>query len=207
MQKTRLIGDIHGDLSAYEKIIEGSDNSIQIGDFGIGFAGDYWHEKVADLHTNPNRRFIRGNHDDPGRCRETAGWIPDGTVQDDVMFIGGAWSIDAGRRVEGVSWWRDEENSWEDFYRFIDIYAQVKPRVLITHDCPTEISKTMFIDSGLSLGDTAFKTRTGTALQNMFELHQPEQWYFGHWHHTKTYLENDTKFMCLGIDDFIDVNL
>ena len=45
----RIIGDIHGDLNAYKAILEDcTTESVQIGDFGIGFARDYWHDKLAE---------------------------------------------------------------------------------------------------------------------------------------------------------------
>ena len=99
MAHTRIIGDIHGKLYDYELLLTNQERSVQIGDFGIGFAGPYWHEKVNDIHRDTQHRFIRGNHDNPGMCPEMVGWIPDMTVEGDVMFIGGAWSIDWARAL------------------------------------------------------------------------------------------------------------
>src|SRR5262245_14865759 len=36
-----------------------------------------------------NARFIRGNHDNPNVCRRHTQWIPDGHLEDSMMFIGG----------------------------------------------------------------------------------------------------------------------
>ena len=73
---------------------------------GLGFSGVYLpHDEVM------NHKFIRGNHDDPQACREHPYWIKDGLIENDIMYIGGAWSIDREYRTEGVSWWRDEELS------------------------------------------------------------------------------------------------
>ena len=209
MTKTRIIGDIHGALYEYEYIIEDCKKSIQIGDFGIGFAGPYWHEQVNALHTKGNHRFIRGNHDNPDKCRkDMVGYIEDGTIENDVMFIGGAWSIDWQWRTEGVSIWYNEELTYEEFAKLLEVYAVMKPRVMITHDCPLSIAQKEFIDTGKGMSDRALvKTRTGQALQAMFELHQPEEWYYGHWHDTTTITDNGTKFQCLGINDYIDVQL
>ena len=173
------------------------------------YRGEYWHQKVNEAHQIGNHRFIRGNHDDPGRCRkEMCGWIPDGTVENGVMFIGGAYSIDSQWRTEGEDWWRDEECDWGQFYDFMDIYEKEKPRVMITHDCPTEISYRMFVSKSKSvLGNTMITTRTGQALQSMFEMHQPEHWFFGHWHHTDSCVVNGTKFQCLAELDYLDVDL
>lgn len=208
MTKTRLIGDIHGKTYEYKLLIEKQESTIQLGDFGIGFAGDYWHEHVNELHADGNHRFIRGNHDDPERCRkEMTGYIPDGTIENDIFFMGGAWSIDWKYRVSGVDWWPDEELNDRQLKQMIETYAIMRPRVVITHDCPTLAAYHMFIRPGHTFSNAMYLTRTGEALQAMFEIHQPEYHFFGHWHHTATRNLDGTTFVCLGINDYIDVDL
>jgi len=216
MTLTRLIGDIHGEVYDYKTYaidrFEGP--TVQVGDFGVGFGQtDYWHEHINDYHTAGGHRFIRGNHDNPAQCREMQGWIPDGTVEGDVMFIGGAWSIDNPvappgwyRRTPGVDWWDDEECSQEQLEQFIETYAEVKPRVMITHDCPNFISREMFYNSGLLKGPE-YPNRTSAAFTRMLDIHQPEFWYFGHWHFTRQYSKNGTVFQCIGELDYVDVEM
>jgi len=211
---TRIIGDTHGKWYDYQLItnpnIGNVESSIQVGDFGIGFSGEYWHGRVNDFHTeNPNHRFIRGNHDNPEMCKtEMVGYIPDGTIENDVMFIGGAWSIDQEWRVKDQDWWEDEELSYEELDRLINVYEVMKPRIMITHDCPTIAAYEMFVKHGKTLaGTNQFKTRTAEAFQAMFEIHQPEFHFFGHWHQTKKEIINGTTFHCLGECDFIDFDL
>ena len=216
MTLTRLIGDIHGEVNDYKTYaidrFEGP--TIQVGDFGVGFGqSDYWHESINDYHTAGGHRFIRGNHDNPAQCREMQGWIPDGTVEGDVMFIGGAWSIDNPvappgwyRRTPGVDWWDDEECSQEQLEQFIETYANVKPRVMITHDCPNFISREMFFNSG-KLKGPEYPNRTSAAFTRMLHIHQPDFHFFGHWHFTRAYKYRNTTFVCLGILDYIDVDL
>jgi len=213
MTLTRIIGDIHGKVYDYQmySINDFKGPTIQVGDFGIGFSGPYWHEQVSDWQTrNPQHRFIRGNHDDPAKCKTMPGYINDGLIENDVMFIGGAWSIDYARRREGYDWWRDEELSISQFNRLYDVYTTVQPRVMITHDAPTDVTYQMFVQTGLAIGGMSAKkiqTRTGQALQAMFEAHQPDEWYFGHWHHTMQMKFGRTIFHCLGELDFTDVEL
>jgi hypothetical protein len=216
---TRIIGDIHGKFYDYEvhclkmgfrhNTDHVPERSIQVGDFGIGFYSDYWHSEVGHWQNdNPTHRFIRGNHDDPAKCKTMPGYIEDGTIEDDVMYIGGAWSIDHAWRTPGVDWWADEELSYEELDKLISKFGQVKPRVVISHDCPTSVAYEMFLSKGLGLaGAPQIKTRTGEALQAMFELHQPELHIFGHWHNTREMTISGTKFVCLGELDFIDVEL
>ena len=210
MTLTRIIGDIHGKWYDYQLITEPIEHrSIQVGDFGIGFNGDYWEDRVNDFHESGQHRFIRGNHDKPSTCKAAmTGCIADGTVEGDVMFLGGAWSIDWQWRTDGQDWWRDEELSYRELDDMISVYEAAKPRVMITHDCPTLAAYRMFVKDGNSIGGkTLHLSRTGEALQAMFEIHQPEQWFFGHWHHTRKMTIEGTVFQCLGELDFVDVEL
>lgn len=207
MNKKRIIGDIHGKWYEYQLITRPIEHdSIQVGDFGIGFNGPYWHETVNDFHNSGQHRFIRGNHDSPDVCREEmVGYIKDGTIENNVMHIGGAWSIDWGYRTEGVSWWRDEELSHSELNQLIDVYSVMQPDIMITHDAPTLASYRMFVKNGNTLGGkTLHLTRTGEALQAMFEIHQPKFWFFGHWHNTIEMDIDGTHFHCLGELDFVD---
>lgn len=196
----RLIGDIHGDLRKYYSLRKGAEKTIQVGDFGYGFIS-------SDIHPvfDPNHRFIRGNHDCPTTCKMRPDWIPDGTVEDDWFFLGGAWSIDWAYRFPGVSWWDDEECSESELEMMTDVYSQVRPRVVVSHDCPSSVSKQLFIDSG-RLGRNAkyIRTRTGEALQRMFEIHQPDYHFFGHWHIDVSEKIKGTNFHCLGEFSVID---
>lgn len=216
MTLTRLVGDIHGLFNDYKTYAVDSFSGphIQIGDFGVGFGqSDYWHESVDAHMLSTGGRFIRGNHDNPAQCRQMSSWIADGTVEDDVMFIGGAWSIDNPvappgwyRRTAGSDWWFDEECSDAQFESMLETYKSVKPRVLITHDCPHRIATEMFWGSGY-LSGPRYSTRTGDFFQTLIELHQPQHWYFGHWHKTMQYKSGNTTFQCIGILDYVDVEL
>lgn len=216
MTLTRLIGDIHGMFNDYQTYSIGdfAGPTIQVGDFGIGFGqSDYWHENVNAFHTAGGHRFIRGNHDNPTVCREEmVGCINDGNIENDVMFIGGAWSIDNPvappgwyRRTAGVDWWFDEECSDERFEQMFEVYDFYRPRIMITHDCPASISYDMFWRTGFLTGPT-YPNRTSAWFDRFYEQHQPEFWFFGHWHKTMAYQKGATTFVCLGELDWIDVD-
>lgn len=203
----RLIGDIHGDIHAYETVMNGCTESVQVGDFGIGFLSPMQEEYVdAHLHADGRHKFIRGNHDDPGRCKERPGYIEDGTfdAERSTLYIGGAWSIDWAYRTPGYSWWADEELSTSDLVRMHEYMVHYKPRTVITHDAPTSIAYEMFL-KGTS--KKQFKTRTAEAFEGMFHRHQPDLWVFGHWHEDVDIYVNGTRFVCLGINSYMDVDL
>lgn len=205
MTRTRIIGDIHGKISAYSNLLIGVEESIQVGDFGIGFLGKEREEKLLEFNKNyPNHWFIRGNHDHPQKCTEYPNYVYDGFVKNDIMFVGGAWSIDHASRLEGFDWWQDEECSIEELNRIIELYALAKPRVMITHDCPESVSYQLFCSDN---GKLHYKTRTGQALQAMFEIHKPDLWVFGHWHMDIDQYVKNTRFICLDELTYIDVDM
>lgn len=192
----KLIGDVHGKFEKYKKILREHTDTIQVGDMGIGFRryphGNFTQNPPFDYMIDANGRFIRGNHDNPASCRAHKQFIPDGSVENDVMFIGGASSIDWQYRIEGYSWWKDEELSDDEMKNINDIYIVTKPRVLITHDVAMEAIQYIphthhFLD----------RSRTQLFLQSLWEQHQPEMWVHGHHHLTYENTCNGTKFIGL----------
>lgn len=215
---TRIIGDIHNVWFEYLDLLHGVESSIQIGDFGVGFCGKHWSERANKFQTeNPTHRFIRGNHDYPEYCKTSmAGYIQDGTVEGTTMFVGGAYSVDYYHRREfsgsfndAKNWWKDEELSYDELNRIVDLYEKTKPSVMITHDAPAKITNEMFIQSGICkyTNGKHIQTKTGQAFQSMFEIHQPKFWFFGHYHNTMQYKTGDTMFHCLGEMDYVDFDL
>lgn len=193
--KIRYIGDIHGKYHEYNAIVYSSPYpTVQVGDFGIGFPLRNGTEPnfLNDYGLYLKHTFIRGNHDNPSLCKINNNWLVDGFIDNKTMFIGGANSIDKHSRIEGVSWWRDEECSYEQFQSFIDRYVVYKPEIMVTHTCPTRIAKEIF--SG-----EIFGSFTENTFQFMFDKlgHRPKVWIFGHWHHSIDTIIDGTRFVCL----------
>lgn len=161
-----FIGDVHMKFSKYMELISNMDKSVQVGDFGIGFPNVPYPEKY-----NLNHRFIRGNHDNPEVCFNHPNCIKDGTFENDMFFVGGAFSVDYRKRVEGFDWWEKEEISYQQASEILEVYEAAKPSVVVTHDCPSIVM-------------VAFNniTRTRQLLDAMFDIHQPDVWVFGHHH-------------------------
>lgn len=203
-----IIGDVHGYTKTYQKwlthSLDESARSIQIGDMGLGFAG----VGLPAPGQSPlplNHRFFRGNHDSPEKCQAHKNYLGDyGYLDEDRLFwLAGAYSIDRDMRVEGVSWWRDEELSYSELYKAIDLYKTVKPRFVLSHEAPSIAGAVLLYDLVdpyfVAKGSSTF-SRTAQALESMLNYHEPEKWIFGHYHVDKTFRvpKHNTEFIALG---------
>lgn len=209
---TRIIGDVHGKFGGYLNAIKDCEKSIQVGDYGVGFGSGglkrtFYSPRDMVERFGPHglaktdHRFIRGNHDNPEACRENPNWIKDGLFENNVMFIGVAYSIDREWRVEGIDWWEDEEVSYNQFDMLISAAQIHRPSVMITHDCPESIIPYVFKNA------LPIKSRTQAALDSIFRYAPPKLWIFGHWHQNVQVTINDTMFICLGELSYIDIEL
>lgn len=205
----RYVGDVHGKYRQYRRIIRGVPESIQVGDLGVGFRrfphGDPEPNPPHAEMVKHNARFIRGNHDNPAGCERHSQWIEDGEYDGGTMFIGGAYSIDKAFRIEGYSWWPDEELSHERLCFWLSEYERHKPEIMVTHDAPQAIAAE--IVRPLLRGNIGqFEmTRTRSALQQMWALHQPKLWIFGHYHVSSDHVLQGTRFICLAELEYIDI--
>ncbi len=208
--KIKIIGDIHGKFDAYKKVIADAEYSIQIGDFGFDM---HW-SKLARHKIDPDRhRIIPGNHDDyeyianSARAKE---WTfgKDYGMQNfkglDFFFVRGAWSIDKSYRTPEYDWWEAEEISADDLDLAIEEFCDVKPDIMITHECP---GATFDGISQVIFGVMWRPNRTSQALQRMWDVHKPKLWFFGHWHKTGFWSIRNTDFVCLGELDSVDYEI
>jgi len=119
------------------------------------------------------------------------------------MFVGGAWSIDKQWRTIGVDWWENEEVSYGRANELIDLYEQVKPAIMITHDIPRTVAMSIFQlhekNAGLNITNSMFEC--------MFSIHKPSLWIGGHWHQNKNVIIGGCRFIILGINSYVDVEL
>ncbi len=151
-----FVGDIHGRLQDLPKP---GHPVVQVGDMGIGFIRA--DEDARFIRSRDDLWFIRGNHDNPFLCQNHPRHLGDWGRHEFMFWVSGAWSIDQNFRVEGVSWWREEELSTAQGR---DAYVTAKPRLMVTHDAPSSL----FIDHGpMELG--GFRpSATATLLQSKF---------------------------------------
>lgn len=192
-----FIGDCHGTFADLQRICDhlAPARCIQLGDMGLGFGRDDEFPPCANLS------FIRGNHDNPDVCRRYVNYMGDYGYLDgeDVFFVSGAFSIDQAYRIEGASWWRDEELSEPQWRQVMELYMSKRPAVVATHDCPREAYPFLVGPHGVDQGN-----RTSSALSHMFQLYMPKTWVFAHHHRFKSFTIDRTHFVALGELDIWD---
>jgi len=201
-----LIGDIHGDLKAWYNLVQEAKQSVQVGDFGIGFLSGETHEKLEEFFkANQQHEFIRGNHDNPALCKSMKnGYIPDGTVDvfgtTKIMYIGGAESYDRNYRLlHNLPWWPEEELTYEEQLHVFDAYVAQKPDIVVSHDAPQTAIQKLMVDTGIVRHYQPSSTQK--FLDALWKEHQPSKWFFGHWHVDVTGTIENTEFKCLGINE------
>lgn len=201
--KIHFIGDVHGKTDQYQKKLRQkyqSQTTFQIGDMGIGFSGTPGLHN--DIMTSGDHRWIRGNHDDPAKCRQTIGYAGDYGYDEklDLFWCGGAYSIDHAWRIPGKTWWADEELSYPELSKALDLYIEKKPKYVATHEAPSRISEYLLqVIAPMQRNEKleCISTRTASALQQMLDVHQPEEWVFGHYHMAHSFQWKGTKFTCV----------
>lgn len=204
--KVILAGDIHGFLGFVNELVvqESPDLLILCGDVGFGFPN-------VDMNIinamNTKILFCDGNHDNHWELRKLKNLavapnvfyqprgstyrLPDGR---NILFMGGANSIDQHRRTTGVSWWPEETISQSDFQNLpeedIDIF--------VTHTCSNEIYDD-HIQHHLGGRYTPRKDNDPSyaALSSLWEIYKPGKWFFGHFHINVSGMHEGTAWQCL----------
>lgn len=201
-----VIGDVHGHFDdLVNMVIDRSDDRfIQIGDLGVGFG-----PRKAVLP--PNTTWIRGNHDNPSESRNHPRYLGEfGVTDDGIFFVSGAATpeFDRVRRIEGRDWWRDEELSYAQLSEAIELYKQTKPSIVIAHDAPLCLYRGLLGAVKVwhpGAGNDLYENTTAKALNEMFFAHQPDLWYFGHWHISWAMKFQKTWFRCVNIKEMVEI--
>ena len=171
-----------------------------MGDFG------YDYETLKDVDPK-HHVFIGGNHENYDKIKDVPNHLGDFgyTVNFngvDFFYYRGAYTVDpinsfphnVNDRIIGVNWWKEEELKIESFFEARELYRSIKPDLVLTHECPEEVTPSL-----IRPGARVYQNMTSYFLQELFNIHQPKFWYFGH--HHKSWQKNvrGTNFRCLNI--------
>lgn len=196
--KVTMIGDIHGNFKRYKQILYKNRNNytIQIGDFGFS---EIWSKLKDNTKISAmNHKVLGGNHDDydyiqsniiPHYLGDYGSYLLGSNFL--FYYVRGALSIDKNYRIPNISWWEQEELSYSDGFNVIDDYTKMKPKIMITHTLPDIIFDLIYYNK------MYIPSRTGQLLSNLFEIHQPQLWIYGHMHTHKYRYIKGTHFIGL----------
>lgn len=207
---TAIIGDIHCDIEALFDITDGLNNWIQVGDLGWGLT-DHPIPEFPD-----GGRAIRGNHDNPEVALSHPSYLGDyGLTDQGIFYVSGAKTPDfdierrkaiAKESKSDLTWWEDEQLSYEHLCEMLALYEKVKPSIVVTHDAPCYLYRAL-IGAARSIkpygSSEAESNRTAIALNQMLDIHQPKFWYFGHWHMSWAMHFKGTWFRCVNINEVV----
>lgn len=155
-----IAGDWHGNVDWARQVLKaavraGIRTVIQVGDFGMLWANDEPLNAVSNtcVELGVELFWFDGNHenfdlmadrgalpsgDEPVELAPSVWYLPRGFRWNNHdrtwMSVGGAYSVDKAHRVEGRSWWSQEEITEADLMRAA---APGPVDVLLTHDIPT----------------------------------------------------------------------
>jgi hypothetical protein len=228
----KYVGDIHGNLEAIQEIeddLQVDDVVVQVGDLGIGFYKDC--PVIAYFQSyrpfGPTWLTCGGNHDNWDLLKPTQHryfnlnwapfisswgrlhWVHRGStvVIEDIrhLFFGGARSYDKHHRTAGRDWWEAEEPTYDEWNTFADGF-NVRPDVVVTHDCPSFVPIETCKDQSDPMRCQMTKLFDMTDSKK-----RPYLWASGHHHvNGKQYYKNNdtdiTSFLSLGINECSSFN-
>ena len=206
--KIVVTGDIHGEFGTLNSYINSRHPDIILccGDFG------YWPEeknyslKILKPQTT-KIYWCPGNHEQWDQLEERHGrrgpvpieikpnifYCPIGSHLEingkDILFVGGADSIDKALRTKGFDWFPQELLNQED----LDYILQYPKKVdmIISHTCPSLFPMRPF--------ETPEKVidPTRKVLDIILEQFHPRDYFYGHWHQSLRGRLGDTFYECL----------
>lgn len=234
--KIYLVGDLHG---FWNIIVNHASNNntydscyIQVGDFQIGFS-DKDEENLILLNNflADNNNFlyvIRGNHDNPfwfngnqfdeiKNKLDNILFIPDYTVlninHENILFIGGAISIDRIPRIaRSTGWWAEEVVDFDfdkasEFNNIDRMVCHTAPDFVP----PLKISSGSIVydyahNDKLLLDHLKLERENMTKLVNLILLkNKIKSFFYGHFHNSYKFYHNNCEYIGLDINQFFSL--
>jgi len=202
-QKTIAVcGDIHGqweNLNNFIKYTE-ADIILQCGDFGwfpnLQYNG--WDQYGLE-NGDTKIYFCDGNHDNHQSLRNLENneimknvfYMKRGSILNinnkNILFMGGADSIDKNLRTNGLDWWPEEIITKED----VNNLPEEKVDIVISHTCPYEFKIFLFGSNDPYIDPSR------DALSYVLKKYKPKQWFFSHWHQWQRGKYQDCEWLML----------
>lgn len=218
----RLVGDVHQKQDKYINLVKDCDYSFQLGDMGFNYDKlkvlDPWKHKVLfgnhdrvivdkyDEVIREDDRFLTnyGNFSlDHMLNRESTNKSK--TNIPDLFYVRGDHSIDKAYRTPGLDWFEDEQLTYYKMLSAIECYTVNKPKIVISHGCPSSIIP--YVANPAFAHLNIKPSATSIMLEEMYRIHQPDFWFFGHFHRDKVMRPNDdTYFFCIDELSYIDLS-
>lgn len=210
-----VVGDIHGDWGKLNALISKKrpDIILACGDFGwwpkmeVQKPVLYGKQKKWELKGVKRQEasvyWCDGNHEEhpllqqDGLIHEmyegvffcsrgSSIVLPDGR---EVVFAGGADSVDKNMRTPGHDWFPEETIKNSDIDR---ILAHKKADIVVSHTCPKSFLPFLSGGNYAKCNDPSC-----VALEYVLDKLRPSLWFFGHWHLRKEGYVKGCRFHCL----------
>jgi hypothetical protein len=213
-KKVLVLGDLHGSWTAAEMLLEHLsgqgitwDEIWQVGDFGFwpgmteawSYPFDCPTKWIDGNHEHFHRLALRDQYfgvpenqvymfpwvDEWQALLEQWEHIPRGTVDNGVLFIGGAFSIDRANRKKDVSWFQEEMISKADeirVWKAIEEAGADSIHTVITHDCPQRFRVLDAVKQRYGLLAPERQCPNRLFLDAVFDEVKPDYGLFGHYH-------------------------
>jgi len=150
--------------------------------------------KVYWCDGNHEDHWMLKKHTEPTEVHRNVFYMPRASTLTlpagrDVLFVGGAESIDVNARQTGVDWFPEEIPGYADFLKLDNVKGRVD--IVISHTCPVEFNEVPDRHCAV-LNDP-----TREILSRVVERFNPSLWYFGHWHAFAQGKYHNIKWTCL----------
>lgn len=100
-----------------------------------------------------------------------------------ILFIGGADSVDKAYRKRGLSWWAEEILTEKDYaWLLANSLTITSYDIVCAHTCPSEFNIAGTLKQGTGLYADKFTDPTRDVLSKVLNVVNPSYWFFGHWH-------------------------
>ena len=171
--KFLLVGDPHGDFDGLRKLAKDNEfqKIISLGD--TGFSKDLTY---SDFYNETYIDSVFGNHDEYnayfGESGKLGSYYRVMWFNNKRLFILGGAKTPVEHRDK--TWDSREEMSYDELYKTYEIFLNLQPSILVTHDGPISLIRRHF--------SPTYDSLTSVFVEMMVNHSFVERHFFGHWH-------------------------